>query len=90
MAAEHQVMIYALTTCRWCKKTKQWFEEEQIPYEHVDVDRLEGEEHEAAAAKVEELSGGRSFPITVLDGDVIVGFKPEIFAERIKGVAGSS
>jgi len=87
MADQHTVKIYALTTCRWCSKTKAWFDEEQISYEAVNVDTLEGDEYEAMRDEVLRVSGGRSFPVTVLDGDVIVGYKPDVFAELIKGGA---
>lgn len=80
---QHEVMIYALTTCRWCSKTKLWFEDAGIPFKHVDVDSLHGDEAKAMADEVEEVSGGRSFPVIVIDGDVIVGFKPEEFEQRI-------
>ena len=82
---EHDVMIYGLSTCRWCSRTKLWFEDAHVPFEHVDVDTLKGEEVEAMAREVERVSGGRRFPVTVIDGEVIVGFKPEEFERRIQG-----
>ncbi len=86
--AENEVMIYALKTCRWCAKTKNWFDDEKIPYEHVNVDSLDREESEAMAQEVERVSGGRRFPVTVINGEVIIGFQPEKFAEAIKGEEG--
>jgi len=82
---EHEVMIYALTTCRWCSRTKLWFEDAHVQFSHVDVDSLSGAEAEAMAEEVERVSGGRRFPVTVIDGEVIVGFKPEEFESRING-----
>jgi glutaredoxin-like protein NrdH len=82
---KHEVMIYALKTCRWCSRTKLWFEDAHVPFNHVDVDSLSGAEAEAMAEEVERVSGGRRFPVTVIDGEVIVGFKPEEFELRIKG-----
>ncbi|MEZ5126360.1 MAG: glutaredoxin family protein [Thermoleophilia bacterium] len=80
---EHDVMIYALTSCGWCRKTKAWFEEERIPYKHADVDALDGEEAKAMAAEVERLSGGRRFPVVVIDGHVVVGYQPQKYAEHL-------
>lgn len=85
--ADHDIMVYALKSCRWCHKTKMWFSDENIPFEHVDVDALEGDEYTDMKAKVQEISGGRAFPVTVIDGEVIVGFKPELFAEKTKPAA---
>ena len=82
--AENDVMIYALSTCGWCAKVKRWFEDEGIPFKHAYLDTLSGEETEAMAQEVERISGGRRFPVTVVNGDVIVGFQPEKFAEAVK------
>lgn len=81
MSQQPDVMIYALKSCRWCAKTKFWFEDQKIPYKHVDVDALEGEEADAMAEEVERVSGGRRFPVTVINGEVVIGFQPEKFAE---------
>jgi glutaredoxin len=88
MSQQPDVMIYALKSCRWCSKTKFWFEDEKIPYKHVDVDALEGDAASAMAEEVERVSGGRRFPVTVINGEVVVGFQPEKFAELAKGEAG--
>jgi glutaredoxin len=77
-------MIYTLTTCGWCAKAKRWFEDEGIPFNRVDVDSLVGEEAEAMAREVEEVSGGRRFPVAVVNGQVIVGFQPEKYAEAVE------
>ena len=69
------IMVYALSTCPYCKMAKKFLDEKGAPYEHTDVDLLEGEERAATVATVKELSGGTSFPVIVLaDGEVIVGF----------------
>lgn len=69
------ITVYALSTCPYCKMTKKFLDEHGVPYEPTDVDLLEGDEREAAVARVKELSGGTSFPVVVLeDGEVIVGF----------------
>jgi glutaredoxin len=88
--SQPDVMIYALKSCRWCAKTKHWFEDEKIPFKHVDVDSLEGEAADAMAEEVERVSGGRRFPVTVIDGEVVIGFQPEKYAELVKGEAGRS
>ena len=83
-----EVVVYALSTCPWCRKTKQWFEDSKVPFESVDVDKLSGDEQDAAAKKAYELSGGRRFPVTVVNGEVIVGFSPDKFLEHLKGWGG--
>ena len=33
------VMLYALSTCGWCKKTKQLLRENNFKFEYLDVDK---------------------------------------------------
>ncbi len=83
-----EVLVYALSTCPWCRKTKQWFADSKIAFEAVDVDTLPDAEQDAAADKAFALSGGRRFPVIVINGDVIVGYSPDKFLEHLKGWGG--
>ena len=83
--ATDEVFVYALSTCPWCRKTKQWFMDSQVSFAYVDVDTLPAEEQDAAAEKAYQLSGGRRFPVTVVNGDVIVGFSPDKFLKHLHG-----
>jgi len=85
-----EVYVYALSTCPWCRKTKQWFDDSKIAYDSVDVDKLPEDEQDAAADKAFELSGGRRFPVVVINGEVIVGFSPDKFLEHLKGWGGGA
>jgi glutaredoxin len=82
------VCVYALSTCPWCRKTKQWFRDSGIEFQHVDIDTLPGEEQDEAAEKAYELSRGRRFPVVVINGEVIVGHDPDRFLEHLKGGGG--
>jgi glutaredoxin-like protein NrdH len=83
-----EVIVYALSTCPWCRKTKKWFEDGKIPFECVEVDTLPDDLQDAVADKAYELSGGRRFPVVVINGEVIVGYSPDKFLEHLKGWGG--
>ncbi|HEY3317852.1 MAG TPA: glutaredoxin family protein [Coriobacteriia bacterium] len=68
------VKVYALSTCPYCKMTKQYLSENGVAFEHTDVDMLDGEERQKAIDTVKRLSGGTSFPVVDVDGEVVVGF----------------
>ena len=55
-----------------------------MPFEAIDVDLLEGDEQDAANDKAFELSGGRRYPVTVINGEVVVGYNPDKFLELLK------
>ena len=68
------VKVYALSTCPYCRMTKRYLDESGIEYELTEVDLLEGQEKDDTVAEVRRISGGASFPVVVIDDEVIVGF----------------
>jgi glutaredoxin len=69
------VMLYALSTCGWCKKTKRLLNSLGIEYDYIDVDLLEGEEQDKVMEDVERCNPKASFPTVVIDGKCIIGFE---------------
>lgn len=74
------VVLYALSTCVWCRKTKTLLNELGVDYYYIDVDRLDGDERQQVMAEVGKWNPKRSFPtIVVNESSVIVGFdEPKI------------
>ncbi len=74
----HRVMFYGLSTCVWCKRTRKLLEDQNVAFEFVYVDLLEGEEKEAVKAEMREFNPKESFPTIVIDGErCVVGYKPD-------------
>jgi len=72
------IKLFALSTCGWCKKTKQFFADEGLAYSYVDVDTLPQDELGEASQKQREYNASGSFPTIVVDGkDVIIGYDIE-------------
>lgn len=76
---ETDAVLFALSTCGWCKQTRMYLEMEEISYDYVYVDLTEGEEREKILAVLDKYNPDQSFPTLVLnDGkDVILGFEEE-------------
>jgi len=79
------VKVYALSTCPWCKKVKKLLDDHSVNYDFVDVDLAQGDEQKKALEEVEKLTGRRSFPVTVINDQVIQGFKQEEIEGALKG-----
>jgi len=75
--------LYALTTCPYCRMTKKYLDENDVEYDAIDVDLLEGDERAVVVADVKNLSGGTSFPVLVIGEEVIVGFNKAAMKERL-------
>jgi len=72
------IMIYALSTCVWCKKTKAYLAEKGIAYSYLDVDTLQGEERDAVVEELKKWNPLMSLPTVVIKNDwVVKGFNPE-------------
>ncbi|RJQ39958.1 MAG: glutaredoxin family protein [Dehalococcoidia bacterium] len=76
-------MLYALSTCVWCAKTKKLLDEMGVAYDYEYVDHLQGEAKEQAIREVKNWNPACSFPTLVInDRTCIVGFKED----EIRGV----
>ena len=72
------IMMYALSTCIWCRRTKEFLDRLGVEYYYADVDMLEGEDREKAEAEIEKWNPAGSFPTIVLNNsECVVGYKPE-------------
>jgi glutaredoxin-like protein NrdH len=80
-----RVMLYALSTCVWCGKTKKLLNEMGVDYDYTDVDLLSGAEREAVMEAVKKYNPSLSFPTLVInDKKVIVGFQEKEIREAFK------
>ena len=79
-----KVMLFALSTCGWCRKTRQFLDDHKVAYDYVYVDLLEGEEKERVLAEVRKWNPNASFPTVVADGKtVVVGFREDRLREAL-------
>ena len=63
------VKIYSTPNCPYCKLTKQFLTENNIPYEDIDVSV-----NQLAAQEMISRSGQMGVPVIEIDGILTVGF----------------
>lgn len=81
---EHKVMLYALSTCGWCKRTKRLLNNLGVEYDYIDVDHLQGEERQRVREEVTRWNPMCSFPTIVIDNNkCIAGFKEDEIREAV-------
>ena len=69
-------MLYALSTCQWCNKTKELLRDLGVDFNFVYVDLLEGEEQEKALSELERWNPKGSFPTLVIgNARCIIGYQ---------------
>ncbi|UCD05125.1 MAG: glutaredoxin family protein [candidate division WOR-3 bacterium] len=81
-----KVMLYALSTCVWCKKTKRLLNQLGVDYSYVDVDLASPEDKEQINSVVLRWNPSGSYPTIVIDEkQSIAGYDPD----KIKEVLGN-
>ncbi len=71
-----KIVLFALSTCVWCRKTKSLLNELGVEYDYVDVDLLEGSAKREAVEEMEKWDPSGSFPLLVVnDAEFVLGYK---------------
>ncbi len=63
-----EVILYATDWCGYCKKTRELFEENNIPYYEYDIEKS------TEGSRQHKALGGNGVPVIVIDGTVIKGY----------------
>lgn len=80
-----KIMLYTLSTCIWCKRTKALLKELGIAYDYIDVDLLSGDEEEALMKEIMKFNPDCTFPTMVInDSKCIVGYKEDEIREVLQ------
>ena len=80
-----EVFLFALSTCGWCKKTKDLLDELGVEYSYIDVDLLEVEERKEVLKEMSRWNERRSFPTLVINNTGVIGFQED----KVREVLGS-
>jgi glutaredoxin len=77
-----KVTVYTLSTCPWCRKTKIFFKENNVPFTYIDYD-LADEQTQRRIIKEVDAAGANGFPFVKIDDEIIVGYQPESYAKAL-------
>ena len=79
-----EVVMYGLSTCVWCKKTRPLLTDLGVDFDYIYVDRLDGEEEDKVVQEVRRFNPSVAFPTTIINGEkAIVGFKEKEIREAL-------
>ena len=79
-----RIVLYALSTCPWCKKTKKLLEDIGVEYYFGDVDLMTDAERKEAMRIVQKWNPGSSFPTMIIDDSkCIIGFQENKIREEL-------
>ncbi len=82
MAKQPKVRIYTTVSCPYCHMAMEWFKQNKVTYEQIDVTTNEKKQQEMI-----DLSGQMGVPVIAV-GDsgkekIIIGFRPDQLKKAI-------
>ncbi len=81
---KHKVLLYALSTCAWCKLTKKFLNENNIAYEYVDVDLCNEKDKGLIRGDILRRGGEISYPTIIVDDKILItGFRKDKLEEAL-------
>jgi glutaredoxin len=82
-ASVDKVVIYALSTCPWCKKARKFFLEKNIVVEYLEYDKVDEETRQSIKENCSHFMEELVFPIVKAGDDVVVGYDPKKYSSLL-------
>ena len=74
---KHKVLVYALSTCGWCKLAKQFLKDNAIECEYIDVDLCSMEDKEKIRQDIQNRGGLLAYPTVIIDNKILLTGAPQ-------------
>jgi glutaredoxin len=84
-----KVLMYTLSTCPWCRKTRQYFTDNKVPFEFVDYDLASDEEQDRIVAHMRKYTDQISFPFVLIGEEIVQGWNPGMYEKLLKKPGGT-
>ena len=82
--SEHRVLMYAISTCMWCKRAKKFLKDHNVEYTYVDVDLCTLEDRETIRREILSRGGRLVYPVIIVDDRVLInGFRTDKIREAV-------
>ena len=69
---KHKVLLYAISTCGWCRRTKNTLNEMNVDYEFIDVDLCSIEDRETIRKDILSRGGHLVYPTIIVDNKILL------------------
>ncbi len=74
---KHQVLVYAISTCGWCKRAKKFLKDNDVQYEYVDIDLINNEDKEKIKQDITNRGGPLAYPTLIIDSKILLTGAPQ-------------
>ena len=69
---KHKVLLYAISTCGWCKRAKQNLKDLEVEYEYIDIDLCSIEDKETIRKDILSRKGRLAYPTVIVDNKILL------------------
>jgi glutaredoxin-like protein NrdH len=84
-ADKGHIVLYALSTCMWCRMAKNLLKDIGVGYDYIDVDSLPPEEKDLVKKEIKKWNPDGSYPTIVIDDkESVSGYDEAEIREKIK------
>jgi glutaredoxin len=82
---KHMVLMYAISTCGWCKRAKRFLEDNKIRYEYVDIDLCNSQDRKRIRGDIVKRGGDLIYPTIIVDNTILItGYKEDKIREVLE------
>jgi glutaredoxin-like YruB-family protein len=78
MSKDKKITVYSSPDCAYCYTVKGYLEDNGFEYEEINI-----YEDTQAYDEMVEISGQKNVPVTVVDGNILIGWNKEKFKEAL-------
>jgi glutaredoxin-like protein NrdH len=69
---KHKVLLYAISTCGWCRRAKNTLKEMDVEYEYIDIDLCSTEDRQQIRQDILNRGGYLAYPTIIVDNKILL------------------
>ncbi|HEY3491146.1 MAG TPA: glutaredoxin family protein [Candidatus Deferrimicrobiaceae bacterium] len=77
-----KVSMYTLSTCPWCRKTKIFFTQHNVPFDFTDYDLADEATQDRIMRELDAV-GANGFPFVRIGDQIVEGYRPDRYADLL-------
>jgi glutaredoxin-like protein NrdH len=78
------ITMYGLSTCVWCKKTRQLLTDLGVDFDYIYVDLINGQEKAEIVDEIEKFNPRGSYPMVIINKrKAILGFNEKEIRDEL-------
>lgn len=74
---KHHILMYALSTCGWCKRAKEFLKKNNVEFEYIDIDQSSYEDKNKAREDMQSRGGRLVYPTLIIDDKILFTGAPQ-------------